>query len=82
MTQKATNLKNKPDWKQDASMLKAVSLIGQLGLVMAISILLFVLLGLWLDRLLGWSGIAVGICSFLGIIAGGIVDYRILAKSL
>jgi len=66
--------------KVNKQLLHAVSLLGQLGLIMAVSVLLFVILGYYIDRWLGWSGIAIGICSFLGIICGGAVDWKLLMK--
>jgi len=49
---------------------------------MSVSILLFVLLGVWIDKIGGFGGIGVGICSVLGILCGGVVVYKILIKYL
>jgi len=80
MNQKIPNLKNKPDWKKDNEILRAISLLGQLGLVMVASILIFVLLGLWVNKTFGLGSIIIGVCSFLGILCGGIVNFRLLKR--
>ena len=82
MNQNTTQKISKPNWKKDADVLKSVSLIGQLGLVMAISVIICVVLGLWLDKIFSLNGIMVAVFSFLGVIVGGLTDYKILRKFL
>ena len=68
------------NWKTNNELLKALSLLGQLGLVMAVSILLFIILGVWVDNTLGFKGFGVGLCSFLGIACGGLGVYKLLVR--
>ena len=72
----------KPKWKKNNDILRAVSLLGQLGLVMVLSILIFVLFGVWIDKTFGLGGIGVGIGAILGILCGGLVDFKLLKKHL
>jgi F0F1-type ATP synthase assembly protein I len=68
------------NWKTDTQILRAFSLIGQLGLIMIVSILVFVLLGFYLDKLLGFKGLFIGILSLFGIFCGSFVVYNLLKK--
>ena len=67
-------------WKTNNDILKAISLLGQLGLLMASSILLFILLGVWIDRQFSLTGIGVALCSLFGILCGGFLVFRLLEK--
>jgi len=48
---------------------------------MAVCILLFVVLGLYLDKVLGLRGVAISICSLLGIVSGGVCAWKLLARA-
>ena len=68
--------------KKEVGGLSALALIGQVGFVMAFSIVGGVLLGVHLDRWLGTGGIAVILMIFVGIAAGVMGVYRIVVKEI
>lgn len=57
------------DIKSDLSVLKYVSLVSQVGLMMAIPIIGCILFGNYLDRLLGTQVIFLIIFTLLGVLA-------------
>ncbi len=69
-------------WKKqkilDKELLRHLSLLGQLGLTVISSILIFFFVFLYLDRKLQTGGILVGVGVFLGVIAGVIAAYKLL----
>lgn len=69
-------------WKKqkilDKDLLKHLSLLGQLGLTVISSILIFFFVFLYLDRKLQTGGILVGVGVFLGVIAGVMAAYKLL----
>jgi F0F1-type ATP synthase assembly protein I len=66
-------------WK-NKEFLSAISLLGQLGLIMASSIVISVFSGFYLDRYFQTRGILMAICTMIGIFSGGIVCYHLLKK--
>jgi len=73
-------MKNPINQRENRLLFQAVSLLGQLGLIMVISVLLFVILGYYIDQWLGWNGVAIAVCSLLGILCGGAVDWKLLMR--
>ena len=71
-------------WKKqkilDKELLKHLSLLGQLGLTVVSSILIFFFVFLYLDRKLQTGGILVGVGVFLGVIAGVLAAYKLLKR--
>ena len=67
-------------WKDNADMLSAVSMLTQLGLVMAIAIIIGVLGGFLLDKYLGYKGVFLAIGTIIGIFSGALTDWRLLVK--
>ena len=69
-------------WKKqkilDKELLRHLSLLGQLGLTVITSILIFFFVFLYLDRKLQTGGILVGVGVFLGVIAGVLAAYKLL----
>lgn len=59
-----------------------VALITQLGVTMVGSILLGLVLGLWIDAHFGTGPWATLILSLIGIAAGSIAVYRLIAASI
>ena len=74
----------KPDPNKDGggSMLSALALVGQLGLVVAIPIVLGVLFGNYLDKLAGAHGLVLIGMVLLGIVAAAYSAYRVLKQVL
>jgi hypothetical protein len=66
----------------NVSYLSALALVGQLGLVMAASVVMAVLLGIWVDGLFGGGGALVAVGAIGGVIAGLFGVYRILRKEI
>lgn len=64
------------------SALSALSLVGQVGLVVALGVVGGVVAGVYLDRLAGTGGLIVVVMVVLGIAAGVYGAYRLLAKEL
>ncbi len=72
----------KSDNLPERSALSALALVGQVGLVVALSVVAGVVAGVYLDRLAGTNGkILVGMV-FLGIGSGIYGAYRIIAKEI
>ena len=71
-------------WKKqkilDKELLRHLSLLGQLGLTVITSILIFFFVFLYLDRKLQTGGILVGVGVFLGVIAGVLAAYKLLKR--
>lgn len=61
--------------------LKYLSLVTQIGLVMAIPIFGMVLFGNWLDKLLGTNGIILIICILAGVYMAFHNLYNIVMRS-
>jgi len=61
---------------------KYLSLLTQLGLMMAINIIVFLLIGLFLDRWLQSNGIILILCILVGIGSGFYNVYRIVDQTL
>ena len=64
------------------SALSALALIGQLGLVVAVSVVGAVLAGAYLDEKLGARGLVLVAAILLGVAGGVYAVWRILAKEL
>jgi ATP synthase protein I len=64
------------------SALRALALVGQLGLVMALPIVAGVAGGVWLDRYLETGGIVLAAMLFLGLAVGAAGVWRILKQEL
>ena len=58
----------------------AISFMAQLGFTMAGCIVIGVLLGRWLDGLLGTSPWMVLVCSLLGVVAAFMSIYKIASR--
>lgn len=79
MSKKKTFLqKNKIYWKDNTELLKAVSMLSQLGLVMVSAIVIGVFSGFAIDRYFNFSGIFLAIGTISGVIAGSFVDWKLL----
>lgn len=70
----------RPD--SELSAYSAVALIGQLGLTVAVPIILCAVAGKYLDAWVHAHGVVLFILLVLGIAAGGFGAYRMLAKDL
>ena len=57
-----------------------LGLVSQVGFTMVLSILIFLLIGVFLDRKIGSKGIIIFLFSLLGIGAGFFSCYRLLTK--
>jgi F0F1-type ATP synthase assembly protein I len=64
----------------DPTLLKYLSLITQLGLLMISSIVIFLLIGRWLDKLLETGNIFLILGIICGIAGGITSNYMILRK--
>ncbi len=64
----------------EISGLSALALVGQLGLIVALCIVGGLFAGLFVDRLLGGTGIVLVLGIFLGIGAGAVSAYKLLMK--
>lgn len=64
----------------DPTLLKALSLITQLGLTMVSSIVIFLLIGRWLDNLYETGNLFLIIGVICGILSGMLSNYIILRK--
>ncbi len=64
----------------DPSLLKYLSLITQLGLSMISSIVIFLLIGRWLDSLLETENVFLITGIILGILSGILSNYMLLKK--
>ncbi len=65
----------------DGSRFTAWALVGQLGLTMVASIVFGILLGLWVDGLVGTRPLFTLLFSLLGISAASLVGYRAVAAA-
>lgn len=74
------NVPEKPPSQPGA--LRAMALVGQLGLVMAVPIVLGVAAGVYLDAWLGGRGAVLAVMILLGIGGGAAGVYRLLAKEI
>ncbi|HOQ79801.1 MAG TPA: AtpZ/AtpI family protein [Candidatus Cloacimonadota bacterium] len=72
--------KNNLSYKVDKGILSAIVLLTQLGLTMALSILLWVLVFFYLKRTYQLHDFFLIIGAILGIITGFIADYRIIMQ--
>jgi F0F1-type ATP synthase assembly protein I len=70
----------KPPSQQSA--LRVLALVGQLGLVMALPIVVGVIGGVYLDAWLGGKGLVLVVMILLGIGGGVAGVYRLLAKEI
>lgn len=70
----------KPRIQQSAP--RALALVGQLGLVMALPIVAGVVGGVYLDAWLGGKGLVLVVMILLGIGGGVAGVYRLLAKEI
>ncbi|MBN2311782.1 MAG: AtpZ/AtpI family protein [Candidatus Hydrogenedentes bacterium] len=66
----------------DRQGLRALALVGQLGLVVAACIVSGVGAGVVLDRWLGGRGLVLVAMVLLGVAAGAYAAYRLLAKEI
>ncbi len=64
----------------DPTLLKYLSLITQLGLSMISSIIIFLLIGRWLDNMLDSQNIFLMIGIIFGILSGILSNYILLRK--
>ncbi len=64
----------------DPTLLKALSLITQLGLSMISSIVIFLLIGRWIDKIYDTANLFLIIGIICGIISGMLSNYIILRK--
>jgi len=65
----------------DGSRFTAWALVGQLGLTMAASIVLGIVLGLWVDGLVGTRPLFTLLFSLLGISAASLAGYRAVSAA-
>ncbi|HOE91328.1 MAG TPA: AtpZ/AtpI family protein [Candidatus Cloacimonadota bacterium] len=72
--------KNNLSYKVDKGILSAIVLLTQLGLTMALSILLWVLVFFYLKRTYQLHDFFLIIGAILGIITGFIADYHIIMQ--
>ena len=68
--------------KNDRDGLRALALVGQVGLVMVAGVVCGLFGGVYLARRAGLGGIAVAAGVLVGIAAGGYGVYRIIAKEI
>jgi hypothetical protein len=66
----------------DTSFLRALGLVGQVGLVMVLAIGFGVTFGLYLDRVLSAGGMILIPMIFAGVALGAFFAYRLLAKEI
>lgn len=66
---------------KDSRIYKALALINQVGLNVLIPIFAFILLGAWVDEKLNSGGIALLICTLIGV-AAGLLNIVRLGKKL
>lgn len=65
----------KRDWQP-------LTLVTQLGVTMAVSIVLSLLLGLWIDNTYGTKPWATLVLAILGIVGGTVVVYRMVSEAI
>ncbi len=65
----------KQDWRP-------LALVTQLGLTVVTSLVLSLLLGLWLDSLLGTKPLLTLVFSLIGIMAGTVGVYRLITQAI
>jgi ATP synthase protein I len=70
----------KEEKHQKKEIYNLLSLIMDVGVTMAVSIVLFVLLGSWLDKKYGYKAFFTVVGIFLGIGGGFYNTYRLLKK--
>ncbi len=61
---------------------RPLTLVTQLGLTVVVSLVLSLLLGLWLDGLLGTKPILTLVFSLIGIAAGTVGVYRLITQAI
>jgi len=61
---------------------RPLALVTQLGLTVVVSLVLSLLLGLWLDNLLGTKPILTLLFSLIGVAAGTVGVYRLVAQAI
>ena len=61
---------------------KYLSLLTQIGLLMVINILIFLGLGVWLDKIFKTNGIFLIVLLLIGIISGFYSVYKVINESL
>jgi ATP synthase protein I len=67
---------------KDPEILRNLTIIGRLGLNIIISLLVFFLLFLWLDRRLGTGNILLFVGIIIGIFSGFYLNYTYLKEYL
>ncbi len=75
-------IKNQFVYEDNHEILRALSLLTQLGLVMISSIILFLVIGLFIDRTFNLNNIGLILFIIIGVISGFIADYQLLSKFL
>lgn len=75
-------IKNQFFYDDNHEILRAISLLTQLGLVMISSIILFFLVGFYLEGVFHTGNILLIFFILTGVISGFIADYKILSKFL
>ena len=71
---------NQKSWRVSKELLDTYSLLGQIGLVVAATVVIFVLIGLLVDTVLDARGICIGVGTLLGVLFGGLVCWKLLKK--
>ncbi len=69
-----------PDKEQGLSAFGALTLVGEIGLAVAVPIVVGVLVGQYLDRRWNTHGLLLTGLLLLGIVCGGYNAYRIFAR--
>ena len=64
------------DFRQNRTWSEGLTIVMQLGLNMAMSIIFFFFVGFYLDKWLSTKGIFTAIFTILGVIGGGYTTYR------
>ena len=70
-----------PKGRNDSPM-SAYTLVGQLGLVVALCIVLSVFAGIYLDRMVGSKGILTFVMIIVGLVVAGFSAWTLLKKEL
>jgi F0F1-type ATP synthase assembly protein I len=63
-------------WKTDKEILSTVSLMGKLGLIMTLSVVVFILFGFWMDSVFNINGVGIAIGTICGLIIGALICMR------
>ena len=70
------DIKKKKDFRQYRQWSEGLTIVMQLGLTMAGSIVFCFFVGFYIDKWLGIKGVFTSIFIFLGVIGGGYTAYR------